>query len=139
MAYHAFANGVGRLTMGATTPNQANGSVAEVEPELTTLYHRYEQFQEYDLEKNKFINVRHIHAPSTTTERCITDNFQELLTRIEFLTQQYETLSAERMRNHEFISTWQAEKQEYVKLVQGYERVFVRPPPDASCSRRQNF
>jgi hypothetical protein len=45
------------LKSSASTPDRNSGSVIEVEPELGTLYKRYEQFQQFDLEKTKFMNV----------------------------------------------------------------------------------
>jgi hypothetical protein len=137
MAFHPFGNGATSFKMVATTPNRVNGSVAEVEPELSVLYHKYEQFREYDLEKDKFISVRPSPVPPTSTDRCITDAVQELLTRIEFLTQQYERLSVERMRDQEFVSTWQLEKQNYEKWFENCQGMLVRSPPAPSCSSRQ--
>jgi hypothetical protein len=45
--------------------------------------------------------------------RYVTDYLQALLGRYEYLTQQYESLQAERSRDQEFVLGWQKEKKNY--------------------------
>jgi hypothetical protein len=61
----AYRNGYGGLQPGPHTPERNSGSVAAPESELGTLYRIHEQFQQYDLEKEQFINVRFARPAAT--------------------------------------------------------------------------
>ena len=117
-------NGFGLKPSHTSTPDRDTGSVAETEPEITSLFKRSEQFAQFDLEKSKFINVGSHLRPHLS----VTDTLQELLTRIEYLSQQYETLTAERKRDYDFVSAWQAERQQYEKWFKNMNRALVTPP-----------
>jgi hypothetical protein len=53
-----YGNGFGSHQLGLSTPDRNTGSVAAPESELSTLYRIHDQLREYDLAKEKFINVR---------------------------------------------------------------------------------
>jgi hypothetical protein len=65
----SYGNGFGNHQPGLSTPDHNSGSVAAPESELSALYRIHEQFREYDLAKEKFINVsfaRPVVTPSLT-------------------------------------------------------------------------
>jgi hypothetical protein len=70
MPFGPYNNGFGGFQPGPSPPDRTDGSVAAPESELSTLYRKFEQFQEYDLEKNKFINVRLALPPVTPSLTC---------------------------------------------------------------------
>jgi hypothetical protein len=50
-------NGFGTHKSSQGTIYRNNGSIAESESELSTLYKKYEQFQLYDQDRSKFMSV----------------------------------------------------------------------------------
>ncbi|CAO2655243.1 Nn.00g103070.m01.CDS01 [Neocucurbitaria sp. VM-36] len=83
------------------------GSTAH-DSELATLNKRYEQFVLYDQEKSKFMG--------------------ELVARYEYLHQQYQIMASERDREHGWIMSWQAEKQQYEKWIKNMQRAMADNP-----------
>jgi len=53
----ASINGINGFNSHRSTPDRNTGSVAEPESELAALSRRHNQFQQFDLEKNKFYDV----------------------------------------------------------------------------------
>ncbi|KAF2633045.1 hypothetical protein BU25DRAFT_487392 [Macroventuria anomochaeta] len=93
------------------TPAPASNAVTRpstVDPEHSTLYQRYELLQQYDKDKNDFIG--------------------ELLTRYEYLSQQYQALASQSRRDVEGEAAWQAEKPMYERMVQQYQRALSENP-----------
>ncbi|KAH7355776.1 hypothetical protein BKA66DRAFT_429513 [Pyrenochaeta sp. MPI-SDFR-AT-0127] len=87
-----------------TTP----ASPADPDTELATLNKRYEQFLMYDQEKSKFMG--------------------ELVARYEYLHQQHQLLVSERDREHDWVLSWQAEKQQYEKWIKNMQRAMADNP-----------
>lgn len=50
---------------------------------------------------------------------------QELFARYEYLHQQYQVLMSERDREHDWLLSWQAEKQQYDKWIKHMQRAMV--------------
>jgi hypothetical protein len=130
MSFLLYRNGVGGSMLSSTSPDGTNGTVAEHGSELSTLFRRYEQCQEHDLQKNRLVDVRdllmHCHY-------LITDNSKELLTRIEYLTQQNQTMNAELQSNKKFVESWQNERVQYKKYFDNLNRALVPTPFGLSC------
>ncbi|KAH7384175.1 hypothetical protein DE146DRAFT_217595 [Phaeosphaeria sp. MPI-PUGE-AT-0046c] len=102
-------NGVGGFKQ--PTPHMTDrvtGFVVGEERNLSTLYKTYEQFQEHDLQKDKFIN--------------------ELLIRVEDLTQQIETLNTKVQHNEEVVATWRDQKARYDGYVLALSRALHDNP-----------
>jgi hypothetical protein len=131
MACTPFNHGLGGFKSIANTPDREsdreNVSVNALEPELSSLFKRYEQYVQYDAEKAKFVSVRDPNAPSQWW-RTDSDTLQEVLTRYEYLSQQYQTLSAERTRDQEFLAAWQTEKHQYEKWFKTMQRAMADNP-----------
>jgi hypothetical protein len=62
----------------------------------------------------------------------ITDTLKELLHRVEYLTQENQTLVTEHQRNKEFVESWQQERLQYIKHVDNIARGLVSIPPALS-------
>ncbi|KAJ8117376.1 hypothetical protein OPT61_g1412 [Boeremia exigua] len=100
-----FLNGLGH------TPVPASNAVAPaniVDPEHSTLYQRYQLFQQYDKDRNDFIS--------------------ELLMRYEYLSQQHQELLSQKIYNVESGVSWQAEKPGYQREIQRYQRALSENP-----------
>ncbi|KAF2825693.1 hypothetical protein CC86DRAFT_34066 [Ophiobolus disseminans] len=76
-----------------STPDRNTGSVAEPESEIASFNRRNNQFQQFDLERNRFVD--------------------ELLLRLEVLTQERENAAAQRQQDVEFIQSWRTQKAKY--------------------------
>jgi hypothetical protein len=63
---------------------------------------------------------------------CITDTLKELLHRVEYLTQENQTLVTEHQRNKEFVESWQQERLQYIKHVDNIARGLVSISPTLS-------
>jgi hypothetical protein len=69
-------NGFGSHIPNISTPDRNNGSVAESEPELNTLYKQFEHYQQTDREKTKFMGVGHkLHSNTRATSLTSPRNY----------------------------------------------------------------
>jgi hypothetical protein len=114
MSYFPHHNGLGGFKNNGHTnghaPDHTNGSVAAPESVIMSLYEKFERYQQNDFEKNQFM--------------------AELFARFELMSQENETLIAERKRNEEFMRSWQLDKQTYEQWYKNWERAIVRHPDE---------
>ncbi|KAL1598540.1 hypothetical protein SLS59_006827 [Nothophoma quercina] len=106
-----FLVGLGQSSAPAPAPASASNTVTRpstVDPEHSTLYQRYELLQQYDKDKNDFIG--------------------ELLTRYEYLSQQYQALASHTRCDVEGEATWQVEKRTSERTIAQYQRALSENP-----------
>lgn len=127
MSPAAFLNGLGQVLPPSTPSSnrrkqEAPLMVGNSESDLVTVIKRHEQFEQYDREKAKFVNVG--------IACCSADHdspFQELVTRYQYLSQQFDALLLERKQEHDWMMSWQNEKQQYEKWIKNMQRAMVSP------------
>jgi hypothetical protein len=62
MSYLPNFNGLGGFKNNGQAPDHPNGSLAESETDLATLWNKFEQYQQHDLEKTEFMNVKELYC-----------------------------------------------------------------------------
>ncbi|KAL5119945.1 hypothetical protein ACEQ8H_002043 [Pleosporales sp. CAS-2024a] len=133
MPFHNGVNGLSALNP-PSAPNGHGGYHSSPRPhvgaangdgdsDLSMLYKKLELHQQHDADKNTFIKVP---APCLLRAPPLTQ--QELFMRLEHLTQQNDSLKAERQRSTEFFGAWQREKSQYEKCLQSMTRAMSEIP-----------
>ncbi|KZM26603.1 uncharacterized protein EKO05_0005529 [Ascochyta rabiei] len=105
MAPAPFLPGLGH---SPTPASDALTRPITAEPEQSTLYQRYELLQRNDKEKNDFIG--------------------ELLTRYDYLSQQYQILASQISNDVQGEAAWQIQKPMYERKVQHYQQALSENP-----------
>jgi flagellar biosynthesis/type III secretory pathway chaperone len=132
---NGYANGYTNGQVNGHAPDHPDGSLAESATDLTSLYNKFERYQQHDLERTEFMNVREPYPSYWTSHWCS----QNLFARVEFLTQETETIKAERNREKDFMSACQLEKQRFNEFVKHVQRAVVSISSASKATRGQPF
>ncbi|KAH5423332.1 hypothetical protein HBI23_199180 [Parastagonospora nodorum] len=101
-------NSNGNYHSSPVTPTRTNSAVVESDSELAALYQKFEHYQQFDADKNKFMT--------------------DLFTRLEYAIQKNQSLEADRKRDTEFVGSWKAEKVQYEKYFKTLNRAMADNP-----------
>ncbi|KAF3037275.1 hypothetical protein E8E12_008346 [Didymella heteroderae] len=107
MATAPFLPGLGHTGTPALA-SSAVPSPSTTDPEHAAFYQRYELLRQKEKAKTEFIS--------------------ELLTRYEYLSQQYQTLASQSQYNAQGEAAWKAEKPVYERYLQQYQRALSENP-----------
>ncbi|KAL6703536.1 hypothetical protein ACN47E_009561 [Coniothyrium glycines] len=98
-----YFHGLGPKPSTPVSPLAADGS-----DEIATLNHRHEQFKLHDQDRSSFMS--------------------EVITRYDFLHQQYQSLVLQRESEQKWLLQWQAEKSQYEHMIKSMQRAMAENP-----------